>query len=73
MLQIAANWIEQETKDLVVAKKAYMDETCVKPSLTGDQAALIVSDATASIFHHFLFSWGISLILYSRIITLIYT
>ncbi|CAK6978694.1 troponin I%2C fast skeletal muscle-like isoform X1 [Scomber scombrus] len=41
MLKIAANWIEQETKDLAVAKKAHLDETCAKPNLTGDQAALI--------------------------------
>ncbi|XP_062276478.1 troponin I, fast skeletal muscle-like [Scomber scombrus] len=41
MLQIAAGWIEQEKKDLVVAKEAYLAESCPKPDLHGDQAALM--------------------------------
>jgi len=41
MLQIAAGWIEQETKDLAVAKEAYLAEHCPKPDLSGDQAALL--------------------------------
>ncbi|XP_074489557.1 troponin I, fast skeletal muscle-like [Sebastes fasciatus] len=41
MLQIAANWIIQEKKDLVVAKAAYMAENCTKPSTSGDQATLM--------------------------------
>ncbi|XP_038561941.1 troponin I, fast skeletal muscle-like [Micropterus salmoides] len=41
MLSIAANWIEQEKKDLTVAKAAYMAEHCPAPSLSGDQAALM--------------------------------
>ena len=42
MLQIAAQWIEQESKDLEVTKQAYMAEHCPKPDLNGDQAALLV-------------------------------
>lgn len=42
MLQIAANWIEQEKKDIAMAKEAYMDENCPFPDLSGDQAALMV-------------------------------
>ncbi|XP_042268553.1 troponin I, fast skeletal muscle-like [Thunnus albacares] len=41
MLQIAAGWIAQEEKDLVAAKKAYMDENCPKPTTTGDHDALV--------------------------------
>ncbi|XP_022620244.1 troponin I, fast skeletal muscle-like [Seriola dumerili] len=41
MLQIAAGWIEQEKKDIIEAKKAYMAETCPSPSLSGDQAGLM--------------------------------
>ncbi|XP_060893095.1 troponin I, fast skeletal muscle-like [Labrus mixtus] len=41
MLQIAASWIEQETKDITAAKEAYMAETCPTPDLSQDQAALI--------------------------------
>ncbi|XP_061578187.1 troponin I, fast skeletal muscle-like [Cololabis saira] len=41
MLQIAAAWIEQEKKDLVVAKEAYMSENCPAPSVSGDQATLM--------------------------------
>ncbi|KAG7214442.1 hypothetical protein INR49_006399 [Caranx melampygus] len=44
MLQIAAGWIENEKKELVVAKQAYMAETCPSPSLSGDQAALMIDD-----------------------------
>lgn len=44
MLQIAANWIVQETKDIAAAKEAYMAEHCPSPSLHGDQAALMVTD-----------------------------
>lgn len=47
MLQIAATWIEQEKKDLVTAKEAYMAEKCPAPNLSGDQAALMVSDTAA--------------------------
>lgn len=42
MLQIAANWIEQEKKDIEEAKEAYMEENCPAPDLCGDQAALMV-------------------------------
>lgn len=42
MLQIAANWIEQERKDIEAAKEAYMAENCPDPDLSGDQAALMV-------------------------------
>ncbi|XP_068168476.1 troponin I, fast skeletal muscle-like [Antennarius striatus] len=41
MLQIAANWIQQEKKDIVAAKEAYMAEHRVRPSLSGDHAALM--------------------------------
>ncbi|KAF3706089.1 Troponin I, fast skeletal muscle Troponin I, fast-twitch isoform [Channa argus] len=41
MLQIAATMIEQEKKDLVVAKQTYMAEQCPAPNLSGDQAALM--------------------------------
>ncbi|XP_056242247.1 troponin I, fast skeletal muscle-like [Seriola aureovittata] len=41
MLQIAAGWIEQEKKDIIEAKKAYMAEACPSPSLSGDQAGLM--------------------------------
>ncbi|XP_068595754.1 troponin I, fast skeletal muscle-like [Brachionichthys hirsutus] len=41
MLQIAANWIQQEKKDIVAAKEAHMAEHCVAPSLSGDQATLM--------------------------------
>ncbi|XP_051237059.1 troponin I, fast skeletal muscle-like isoform X3 [Dicentrarchus labrax] len=40
MLQIAANWIEQEKKDITAAKEAYMAENCPTPDLGGDLAAL---------------------------------
>lgn len=42
MLQIAANWIQQEKKDIIAAKEAYMAENCPPPNLSGDQAALQV-------------------------------
>lgn len=42
MLQIAANWIEQEKKDITMGKEAYMAENCPFPDLSGDQAALMV-------------------------------
>lgn len=42
MLQIAANWIEQEKKDIEEAKEAYMAENCPTPDVSGDQAALMV-------------------------------
>ncbi|XP_008279953.1 troponin I, fast skeletal muscle-like isoform X3 [Stegastes partitus] len=41
MLQIAANWIEQEKKDIEAAKEAYMAENCPPPDLSGDQNALM--------------------------------
>lgn len=42
MLQIAANWIEQEKKDLEETKETYMADNCPAPDLGGDQAALMV-------------------------------
>lgn len=42
MLQIAANWIVQEKKDIVVSKETYMAEQCPAPSLNEDQATLMV-------------------------------
>lgn len=44
MLQIAANWIVQETKDIAAAKEAYIAEHCPSPALHGDQATLMVTD-----------------------------
>jgi len=41
ILSIAASWIEQEKKDLVVAKENYMAEHCPNPDKHGDQAALM--------------------------------
>ncbi|CAF89918.1 unnamed protein product [Tetraodon nigroviridis] len=41
MLQIAANWIAQEEKNIAAAKEAYMADQCPAPSLGGDQAALM--------------------------------
>ncbi|XP_075884904.1 troponin I, fast skeletal muscle-like [Nelusetta ayraudi] len=41
MLQIAAGWIVQETKDIAAAKEAYMAENCPTPSVHGDQATLM--------------------------------
>ncbi|XP_034443871.1 troponin I, fast skeletal muscle-like isoform X5 [Hippoglossus hippoglossus] len=41
MLQIAATWIEQEKKDAVATKEAYMAETCPAPEVNVDQAALM--------------------------------
>ncbi|TDH09797.1 hypothetical protein EPR50_G00092460 [Perca flavescens] len=41
ILSIAAGWLEQEKKDLVAAKAAYMSENCPAPSMSGDQAALM--------------------------------
>ena len=43
ILQIAADWIEVETKEAVETKAAYMSEKCPAPSLSGDQAALLVT------------------------------
>lgn len=43
MLQIAANWLEQEAKEIAEAKEAYMAEKCPAPDLSGDQAALMVT------------------------------
>ncbi|XP_041651561.1 troponin I, fast skeletal muscle-like [Cheilinus undulatus] len=40
ILQIAANWLEQEANDIAAAKEAYMAENCPAPDLSGDQAAL---------------------------------
>lgn len=42
MLQIAANWLEQEAKEIAEAKEAYMAEKCPAPDLSGDQTALMV-------------------------------
>ena len=52
MLQIAAGWIEQEKKDIIVAKEAYINENCPKPDLSGDQAALMVSDKVFAFSHN---------------------
>ncbi|XP_075945834.1 troponin I, fast skeletal muscle-like [Anarhichas minor] len=41
MLQIAAAWIQQEKKDIAAAKLTYMAESCPKPNMSGDQAALM--------------------------------
>ncbi|XP_041652581.1 troponin I, fast skeletal muscle-like [Cheilinus undulatus] len=41
ILQIALNWLEQEKKDLVAAKEAYMAENCPSPDMSGDQNALM--------------------------------
>ncbi|KAG7523081.1 hypothetical protein JOB18_038752 [Solea senegalensis] len=41
ILQIAANWLEQEAKENEEAKETYMAENCAAPDLSGDQAALI--------------------------------
>uniref|UniRef100_A0A1A7WNR9 Troponin I type 2 (Skeletal, fast) n=2 Tax=Nothobranchiidae TaxID=405002 RepID=A0A1A7WNR9_9TELE len=41
ILQIAATWLEQEKKDAVAAKEAYMAEHCPPADLGGDQAALM--------------------------------
>ncbi|XP_057693262.1 troponin I, fast skeletal muscle-like [Corythoichthys intestinalis] len=41
ILSIAFNWIQQEKKDLVVAKENYLAEACPKPNLSGDQATLM--------------------------------
>ncbi|XP_059191260.1 troponin I, fast skeletal muscle-like [Centropristis striata] len=41
MLSIAATMIEQEKKDIIAAKAAYMAEHCAKPSVSGDQSALM--------------------------------
>lgn len=45
ILQIALNWLEQEKKDGVSAKEAYMAEHCPAPDMSGDQAALMVREA----------------------------
>ncbi|XP_031734416.1 troponin I, fast skeletal muscle-like [Anarrhichthys ocellatus] len=41
ILQIAANWLEQEATENKAAKEAYMAERCSAPDLSGDQAALM--------------------------------
>lgn len=46
MLQIAANWLEQEANDIAAAKEAYMAENCPAPDTSGDQAALMVKTNT---------------------------
>lgn len=43
MLQIAANWLEQEATENAAAKEAYMEEHCPTPDLSGDMAALAVN------------------------------
>ncbi|XP_070827714.1 troponin I, fast skeletal muscle-like [Chaetodon trifascialis] len=40
MLQIAANWLEQEAAEIAAAKEAYMAEKCPSPDLSADQATL---------------------------------
>ncbi|XP_058500421.1 troponin I, fast skeletal muscle-like [Solea solea] len=41
ILQIAQNWLEQEKKDDVAAKEAYMAEHCPPPDTSGDTAHLM--------------------------------
>ncbi|XP_071400778.1 troponin I, fast skeletal muscle-like, partial [Centroberyx affinis] len=41
ILQIALGWLEQEKKDLVVAKEAYMAEHCPAQDTSGDQSTLM--------------------------------
>ncbi|KAM9753888.1 troponin I, fast skeletal muscle-like [Menidia menidia] len=41
ILSIAATWLEQEKKDLVSSKEAYMSQNCPGPDLAGDQATLM--------------------------------
>ncbi|XP_037622377.1 troponin I, fast skeletal muscle-like [Sebastes umbrosus] len=41
ILQIAANWLEQEASELKAAKEAYMAEKCATPDMSGDQASLM--------------------------------
>uniref|UniRef100_H3BXU8 Troponin I type 2a (skeletal, fast), tandem duplicate 2 n=1 Tax=Tetraodon nigroviridis TaxID=99883 RepID=H3BXU8_TETNG len=41
MLQIAANWLEQEANEIAEAKEAYLAERCPAPDLSGDQTALM--------------------------------
>lgn len=48
MLQIAANWLEQEAADTVAAKEAYMEENCPTPDLSGDMAAMAVTGLNQS-------------------------
>lgn len=43
MLQIAANWLEQEATEVAAAKETYMEENCPAPDLSGDMAAMAVS------------------------------
>lgn len=43
MLQIAANWLEQEANEIAEAKEAYLAERCPAPDLSGDQTALMVN------------------------------
>ncbi|CAL1592030.1 unnamed protein product [Knipowitschia caucasica] len=41
MLQIAAGWLEQEVKDIALAREAYVNENCPTPDLSLDQAGLM--------------------------------
>ncbi|XP_077373942.1 troponin I, fast skeletal muscle-like isoform X2 [Festucalex cinctus] len=41
ILSIAAQWIQEEKKELAVAKQNYLAETCTRPGLSGDQATLM--------------------------------
>ncbi|KAM4554397.1 troponin I, fast skeletal muscle-like [Fundulus diaphanus] len=41
ILQVAATWLENEKKELIASKEAYMAENCPAPNLSGDQAALM--------------------------------
>ncbi|XP_061578189.1 troponin I, fast skeletal muscle-like [Cololabis saira] len=41
ILQIAQTWIEEEKKEVIAAKEAYMSERCPAPDAHGDQAALM--------------------------------
>ncbi|KAM9753883.1 troponin I, fast skeletal muscle-like isoform 1-T4 [Menidia menidia] len=41
VLQVAANWLEQEAKDIAASKEAHLAQNCPAPDLNGDQAALM--------------------------------
>ena len=45
MLQIAEKWIAEEAAEHKAFKDSYMAEHCPAPNLSGDQPALLVSDA----------------------------
>lgn len=59
MLQIAANWLEQEANEIAEAKEAYLAEKCPAPDLSGDQTALMVNGEQRHMSAHgfLLLSW----------------